>query len=146
MDMIEKAKDSARENLQTIKHKVCKLAQTLFFALCHQQTMREHQGACIWIRKSRNQPTQCLDEAFTSSLVSYYWQCRIWISYSETFQESWVTKTWRWANCHIKATRGILAQEWFQAGTWFFKETVAFKLSHFRAQQNYVVLCTLLFC
>lgn len=50
MDMIEKAKDSARENLQTIKHKVCKLARTLFFALCHHQTMREHQGACIWIK------------------------------------------------------------------------------------------------
>ena len=74
IDMIETAKDSARENLKTIELKVSELART------PQQTSQKRLrsspspnydrtlGSVHLAKKSRNQPARRLDEEFTSSL------------------------------------------------------------------------------
>ena len=73
IDMIQTAKDSARENLKTIELKVCELART------PQQTAQKRlrsspspnyertSGSVHWLKISRNQPARRLDEEFTCS-------------------------------------------------------------------------------
>ena len=74
INMIETAKDSARENLKTIGLKMCELART------PQQTAQKRlrsspsinykrtSGSVYLDKKCRNQPARRLDEEFTSSL------------------------------------------------------------------------------
>ena len=74
INMIETAKDSARENLKTIELKLCELART------PQQTAQKRLrsspspdnertlGSVHLDKKCRNQPARRLDEEFTSSL------------------------------------------------------------------------------
>ena len=147
VDMIETAKDSARENCKTTELKVCELAQT------PKQTAQErlrsssspnYESTSESVHVAKNQPARRLDEEFTCSLnettddIEYE-------SPTEKIFEKLEQQKHDVEQLSIKATRGIWAREPFQAGAWFFKETVVFKLSYFRAQQNYVLRCTLLF-
>ena len=89
------------------------------FALRHRQNTRERRGACILIKNLEiNQR-----DALMNSLLVVFLLRKVSRNLSNKL------KTRRWANCHIKATRGIWAREQFQTGAWFFKETVVFKLS-----------------
>ena len=71
VDMIETAKDSARENPKTIELKVCELARTL------KQTAQErlrsspspnYERTSGSVHVAKNQPARRLDEEFSSSL------------------------------------------------------------------------------
>ena len=138
VDMIETAKDSARENCKTTELKVCELAQT------PKQTAQErlrsssspnYESTSGSVHVAKNQPARRLDEEFTCSLnettddIEYE-------SPTEKIFEKLEQQKHDVEQLSIKTTRGIWAREPFQAGAWFFKETVVFKLSYFRAQQN----------
>ena len=71
VDMIETAKDSARENCETTELKVCELAQT------PKQTAQErlrsssspnYESTSGSVHVAKNQPARRLDEEFTCSL------------------------------------------------------------------------------
>ena len=94
---------------------------------------------------AKNQSARCLDEEFTCSLN----ETTDDIEYESPTQkifEKLEQQKHDVEQLSIKATRDIWARKPFQAGAGFFKETVVFKLSYFRAQQIYVLRCTLLFC
>ena len=133
---------------KTIELKVCELART------PKQTAQEHlrsssspnyETTSGSVHVAENQPARRLDEEFTCSLNEST-DDREYESPTQKIFEKLEQQKHDVEQLSIKATRGIWAREPFQAGAWFFKETVVFKLSYFRAQQNYMLRCTLLFC
>ena len=145
VDMIETAKDSARGNLITIE--VCELAQTL------QQTeqkrlpsspSRNYERMSGSVHVAKNQPARRLDEEFTCSLNETTEDVEYESSTQKIFKNlsnknTTLSKLPHQSNTKYLSSRAVSSRRWVLQGNCCVQIVIL------QGQQNYALLCTLLF-